>query len=61
MDEDEWAAIRDEGFDPTDIAVIVALARIKDDLHRARPSELPSPHSWLGGGVKIVAPSSRPE
>lgn len=51
MDEIEWAAIVDEGYDPTDVAVIVALARIKDDLHRARPSKLESVQSPVIGGV----------
>lgn len=50
MDDVEWAAIVDEGFDPADPAVIVALARICDDLHRARPSKLESVHSAVIGG-----------
>lgn len=55
MDEEEWAAIADEGYDLTDIevvvAVIVADARIKDVLHRARPPKLESVQSPVIGGV----------
>lgn len=51
MDDVEWAAIVDEGFDPADPAVIVALARIRDDLYRARPSKLESVHASVIGGV----------
>lgn len=51
MDDVEWVAIVDEGYDPADLAVIVALARIKEELHRARPSKLLSEQSPVIGGV----------
>lgn len=36
MDEDERAAIRDEGYDPDDPAVIDALDQVKRTLHTYR-------------------------
>ena len=53
MDECERAAIRDEGYDPDDPAVIVALARVTVLLrsYRARPSKLLSRQALSIGGV----------